>query len=174
MPLMEHSEFLIVACADPTQHELLRMLSFLTGKPVEAVYADPQAVKRAINKHYGSVTVETLPEDDSTEPVLSLQQMQALAEDKPTVRFVDNLLEDAINQRASDIHRWPGLSQVQRPGLCRTHRGVRAAGGHPHTAAQDIEQQARRDGMRPLTEGALEIARQGIISLAEVYRVRLE
>lgn len=44
----------------------------------------------------------------------------------------------------------------------------------PDTAAQDIEQQARRDGMRPLTEGALEIARQGIISLAEVYRVRLE
>lgn len=112
MPLMEHSEFLIVACADPTQHELLRMLSFLTGKPVEAVYADPQAVKRAINKHYGSVTVETLPEDDSTEPVLSLQQMQALAEDKPTVRFVDNLLEDAINQRASDIHLRPGEKDV--------------------------------------------------------------
>ncbi len=147
MPLMEHSEFLIVACADPTQHELLRMLSFLTGKPVEAVYADPQAVKRAINKHYGSVTVETLPEDDSTEPVLSLQQMQALAEDKPTVRFVDNLLEDAINQRASDIHRWPGLSQVQRPGLCRTHRGVRAAGGHPRPAPPDPARY-RRSGYR--------------------------
>ena len=81
MPLMEHSEFLIVACADPTQHELLHMLSFLTGKPVEAVYADPQAVKRAINKHYGSVTVETLP-------------------------------EDAINQRASDIHLRPGEKDV--------------------------------------------------------------
>ncbi|MEH6389984.1 MAG: ATPase, T2SS/T4P/T4SS family [Pseudomonas profundi] len=43
-----------------------------------------------------------------------------------------------------------------------------------NVAAQDIEEQARRDGMRPLTEGALELARKGTISLAEVYRIRLE
>lgn len=112
MPLMEHKDFLIVACADPTRHELMHMLGFLTGKAVEAVYADPHSIERAINKHYGAVTVDTLPEDDSAEPALSLQQMQALAEDKPTVRFVDNLLEDAINRRASDIHIRPGEKDV--------------------------------------------------------------
>ncbi|MEQ5836287.1 ATPase, T2SS/T4P/T4SS family [Marinobacter sp. NFXS9] len=36
-----------------------------------------------------------------------------------------------------------------------------------------IEKQAVRDGMTPLTESALKLARTGQISLAEVYRVRL-
>lgn len=44
----------------------------------------------------------------------------------------------------------------------------------PNVAAQTIEEQAVSDGMRPLTQGALALAREGVISLAEVYRVRLE
>ncbi|SFM40613.1 GspE/PulE family protein [Halopseudomonas yangmingensis] len=112
MPLMEHGECLVVACADPTQHELLHLLSFISGKPIEAVYADPSAIDRAVNSHYGAVTVESLPENEKVEPVLSIQQIKALAEDKPTVRFVDNMLEDAISRRASDIHLRPGEKDV--------------------------------------------------------------
>lgn len=44
----------------------------------------------------------------------------------------------------------------------------------PAVAAQQIEQQAIADGMRPLTQSALALARERVISLAEVYRVRLE
>lgn len=112
MPLMEHQDFLIVASADPTDHELMHTLSFLTGKTVDALYAHPRTIERAINQHYGAVTVDTLPEDANPDPVLSLQQIKALAEDKPTVRFVDNLLEDAIARRASDIHIRPGPKEV--------------------------------------------------------------
>ena len=107
MPLMTHAERMIVACPDPTQHELLHLLSFITGKPVEAVIAEAASIEQAINMHYGAATAEVLPENDNVEPVLSLQQMKQLAEDKPTVRFVDNLLEDAISRRASDIHVRP-------------------------------------------------------------------
>lgn len=108
IPLMLHADRMIVACPDPTRPELLHTLSFITGKPVEAVLADPRAIEQAINTHYGSATAEVLPEYDQAEPDLSLQQMKTLAEDKPTVRFVDNLLEDAISRRASDIHIRPG------------------------------------------------------------------
>lgn len=38
----------------------------------------------------------------------------------------------------------------------------------------DLESQARQDGMRPLTEHALLLAKEGVISLEEAYRVRLE
>ncbi|MHA7878950.1 MAG: GspE/PulE family protein [Saccharospirillum sp.] len=49
-------------------------------------------------------------------------------------------------------------------------RGLIAAG-----ASLDVlQQQARRDGMTPLTQHAVSLARSGIISLAEAYRVRLE
>lgn len=44
----------------------------------------------------------------------------------------------------------------------------------PAVAAQAIEQQAIADGMRPLTQSALALARDRLISLGEVYRVRLE
>ncbi|MFP5505500.1 MAG: GspE/PulE family protein, partial [Gammaproteobacteria bacterium] len=42
------------------------------------------------------------------------------------------------------------------------------------TPVDDIRRQAIVDGMRPLTEGALAVARERRISLAEVYRVRLQ
>src|SRR5690606_31522741 len=42
------------------------------------------------------------------------------------------------------------------------------------TPVDDIRRQAVADGMRPLTEGALQVARGRRISLAEVYRVRLQ
>lgn len=129
IPLMLHAERMIVACPDPTQHELLHLLSFITDKPVEAVLADEQSIEHAINMHYGTVTAEVLPEDNNAEPVLSLQQMKQLAEDKPTVRFVDNLLEDAINQRASDIHIRPGEKeatiQLRIDGVLQDIRKIR-------------------------------------------------
>mgnify|MGYP006167829703 CR=1 FL=1 len=44
----------------------------------------------------------------------------------------------------------------------------------PSVSAQSIEQQAIHDGMRPLTQSALQLARDKLIPLNEVYRVRLE
>jgi type IV pilus assembly protein PilB len=108
IPLMMHADRMIVACPDPTRHELLHTLSFIVGRPVDAVLADPRAIDQAISMHYGAATAEVLPEYDQVDPDLSLQQIRSLAEDKPTVRFVDNLLEDAISRRASDIHIRPG------------------------------------------------------------------
>lgn len=44
---------------------------------------------------------------------------------------------------------------------------------HPDADAGELEQQALRDGMVSLTDNALSLARQGQVSMAEVYRVRL-
>ena len=43
----------------------------------------------------------------------------------------------------------------------------------PGAAVEDLHRQALADGMVPLTEQALQLARQRVISLSEVYRVRL-
>ncbi|MEZ5506387.1 MAG: hypothetical protein R3F38_10575 [Gammaproteobacteria bacterium] len=40
-------------------------------------------------------------------------------------------------------------------------------------AADIIQKQAVSEGMTPLTENALKVAREGKIPLSEVYRVRL-
>jgi type IV pilus assembly protein PilB len=61
---------------------------------------------------YGAEAALQLPESESHEPELSLHRIKQLAEEKPTVRFVDSLLEDAICRRASDIHLRPGKHDV--------------------------------------------------------------
>lgn len=112
VPLMLDGERLIVASPDPTHCELLHLLGFVTGKPVEAVLANANEVEQAISRLYASATAHELPENETSEQSLSLHRIKQLAEDPPTVRFVDSLLEEAINRRASDIHLRPGEHDV--------------------------------------------------------------
>ncbi len=112
VPLMLDGERLIVASPDPTHCELLHLLGFVTGKPVEAVLANANEVELAISRLYASATAHELPENETNEQSLSLHRIQQLAEDPPTVRFVDSLLEEAISRKASDIHLRPGEHDV--------------------------------------------------------------
>jgi type IV pilus assembly protein PilB len=112
MPLMLDGERLIVASADPTHCELLHLLGFVTGKSVETVLASALDIEQAINRGYAGATAEQLPENETAEQSLSLHRIKQLAEDKPTVRFVDALLDEAISRRASDIHLMPGANDL--------------------------------------------------------------
>ena len=112
VPLMLDGERLIVASPDPTHCELPHLLGFVTGKPVEAVLANANEVEQAISRLYASATAHELPENETSEQSLSLHRIKQLAEDPPTVRFVDSLLEEAISRRASDIHLRPGEHDV--------------------------------------------------------------
>jgi len=112
LPLLVLGEMLVVATPNPADGELLHLLGFISGKQVEALQASEDSLDMAIGRYYGAVLLEELPEDEVTEPELSLHRIKQLAEDKPTVRFVDGLLEDAINRRASDIHLRPGEREV--------------------------------------------------------------
>ena len=112
VPLLVEGERLIIASPEPTHCEMLHLLGFVTGKSVEAVLASHSEVTQAINRLYANATAEQLPENESNEQPLSLQRIKQLAEDKPTVHFVDTLLEDAISRRASDIHLRPGAKDV--------------------------------------------------------------
>ncbi len=74
--------------------------------------ANANEVEQAISRLYASATAHELPENEASEQSLSLHRIKQLAEDPPTVRFVDSLLEEAISRRASDIHLRPGEHDV--------------------------------------------------------------
>ncbi|MGG5873997.1 GspE/PulE family protein [Pseudomonas peli] len=112
LPLLVQGEMLVVATPNPSDCELLHLVGFITGKQVEAIQAQDEQLDRAINRFYGSEAALQLPESESHEPELSLHRIKQLAEEKPTVRFVDSLLDDAICRRASDIHLRPGKYEV--------------------------------------------------------------
>ncbi len=112
LPLCFDGSVLVVACADPGDVELERMLSFTTDRIVELVMARSEDLQRAITAAYG-------PDDDATalaevqQSIRALRRtsteedLAALAHRGPVVRLVQNLLTDAIRQRASDIHVRP-------------------------------------------------------------------
>ncbi len=110
VPILKHKDKLIVAMEEPTDNDTLRMLHFITGNMIEPVLATPEDIELAISKVFGPAddeeVLKELPAYEEKEELAEYQAKQ-LAEDKPTVRLVQNLILDAINRKASDIHIRP-------------------------------------------------------------------
>jgi len=115
MPLLRLDKRLLVATTNPTQNELEHVLSFITGLQVESVLADAHELDEAIDRHYNSAILAELPEsaDNGEEDAHNFERIRQLGEDKPTVRFVNQLIRNAIDRRASDIHVLPGRHDVR-------------------------------------------------------------
>lgn len=114
IPLMRHRDRLVVAMEDPSDHECLQMLHFITGQTIEPVMAVREGIEYCISQFYGphddAEVLRDLPQD---QPHLTEARARELAENKPTVRLVNNLIYDAIHRRASDIHIRPCEKDVE-------------------------------------------------------------
>ncbi|MEY2905584.1 MAG: Flp pilus assembly complex ATPase component [Verrucomicrobiota bacterium] len=102
IPVSEHDGTLVMAVADPMDFEAFDSIGFLLKRPVEFVCAVPSQITEKLERLYplgleelgqsvGNVEVEEETADDSA----------------PIIRLVSNLLADAQNNRASDIHIEP-------------------------------------------------------------------
>ncbi|RME95951.1 MAG: type II/IV secretion system protein [Verrucomicrobia bacterium] len=88
-------------------------LRALTGLSLRAVLAPREAVQREIKKHLG-LGADTLDQLDEETPFQVLEQdegeqtdLDKAAEDASIIRFVNQVLSDAISLRATDIHIEP-------------------------------------------------------------------
>jgi general secretion pathway protein E/type IV pilus assembly protein PilB len=88
-------------------------LKTLTGLNIKPILATSEAIQRAIKKHLGvgADTIGTLHEEQSFQVVdkdLEDTDLDTVAEDEASIiRFVNQVLRDAIELRASDIHLEP-------------------------------------------------------------------
>ena len=115
IPLIIHKERLVIALEDPTDTDTLNMLHFITGHIIEPVISSPEEIEYAISQHYGQSDDEEVLKELPTDTKLSQweeQQARKQAKDKPTVKLIHNLIIDAINRRASDIHIRPKEHEV--------------------------------------------------------------
>jgi general secretion pathway protein E/type IV pilus assembly protein PilB len=91
----------------------LDALKTLTGLSLKPVLASTEAIQREIKKHLGvgADTIDTLHEEKSFQVVdedIDDTNLDAAAEDEASIiRFVNQVLRDAIELRASDIHLEP-------------------------------------------------------------------
>jgi type IV pilus assembly protein PilB len=120
LPVAVHGSTVRVALSDPLNSAALDELGYLTGKEVQVVVADPAQIEKAINKHYGeeSESISDILKELGADADIAKEVAEAasgdgatdlenLANEAPIIKFVNLVLYQAVQDRASDIHFEP-------------------------------------------------------------------
>lgn len=115
LPLGLEGDFLRVAVSDPLDMDGVDGLAHLLGLRIEPEIAAEGAINQAIIRYYGEEDLkfsDLLQKADHAEAASSRQHSNDDSADKtdddgPIIKLVHSMIEDAIDQRASDIHVEP-------------------------------------------------------------------
>ncbi|CAN5537942.1 ATPase, T2SS/T4P/T4SS family [soil metagenome] len=117
LPVATHDNSIIVALVDPLDLGVAEDLRFALGKDVHVVISPSDQIEERIKRYYGSATssmADILSQLSETGELLTLSDdeevganVEAGANATPIIRFVDLILFQAIQDRASDIHFEP-------------------------------------------------------------------
>jgi type IV pilus assembly protein PilB len=118
LPIAAHGNTLTVALLDPLDLRAAEDLRFALGKDVQVVVAPTEQIADRISRSYGtdsSSMEDILKQLGDTGELLALPSsneegasaVEAEANATPIIRFVDLILFQAIQDRASDIHFEP-------------------------------------------------------------------
>ncbi|THE15293.1 type II secretion system protein GspE [Bacillus timonensis] len=123
--LRKDGDKLFVAMADPMDYYAIEDLRLTTGFQIEPVIASKDEIIRAINKFYDlDEGVKELFAEAPTE----IEEERITNEDSPVVKLVNQILQNAVQQRASDIHVDPHETKVllryRVDGVLRTERSL--------------------------------------------------
>ncbi|MBZ4664293.1 MAG: type secretion system protein GspE [Caloramator sp.] len=119
LPIKFERDKLIVAMADPLNIFALEDVQIYTGKDVQPVLAKEEEIKRFINKYYGKQealkAAEEFKKENKGLKFEKTKNPRAVDDDVqgPIVKLVNSIFEQAINQRASDIHIEPFEEEVK-------------------------------------------------------------
>lgn len=109
IPLCLTDSVLEIACWDGLDEASLPVLEFALGKPVRRYVGTREEILRALDLLYPQRTsLEQRP--DSSKSLVEeeeVDRLKDLASDEPVIRFVQQLINQAISSRASDIHIEP-------------------------------------------------------------------
>ena len=103
IPVSEHDGSVVMAIADPMDFEAFDSIGFLLKRPVEFVCAIPAQIEEKLNRLY-PLGLEELTKGG---PEIEVEEDTGGDDDAPIIRMVSNLLIEAQNNRASDIHIEP-------------------------------------------------------------------
>ena len=128
IPYDEDGETLQVIVADPNDIEVLEKLRFILQRPIECLVSTKTMIMGSINVHYGQSMIEstdsmitemtdtainfTAIEEDSSS-MLTNNVGDATESDAPIVRLCDQIISEAVQLRASDIHIEPFEDRVR-------------------------------------------------------------
>jgi type IV pilus assembly protein PilB len=122
LPLELIGNSLRVALADPLNPAIVDEVGFIVRKELQVVVADPAAVVAALSKYYAEkaesfddiLSEMTAGDADAVQELAaaagkeeSADALASMANETPIIRFVNLILYQAVQDRASDIHFEP-------------------------------------------------------------------
>ncbi|PLS16866.1 type II secretion system protein GspE [Bacillus sp. M6-12] len=128
IPLKKEGDRLYVAMADPMDFYAIDDLRLATGFQIETAIATKDDILRAISKYYemDAGLEELMVEIPGGET--PVQEERAIDKDSPIVKLVNQLIANAVTQKASDIHIDPQETKViiryRVDGVLRTERSL--------------------------------------------------
>lgn len=108
---------LSLAMSDPMNVHAIDDVRMVTGKDVEPVLAPYADIEKAIKQHYEmsqsvnqalkDITNQTLGMETASTINFNISDLENMTDDAPVVRIVNSVIQQAVKQRASDIHIEP-------------------------------------------------------------------
>jgi type IV pilus assembly protein PilB len=129
MPLSQEGGIIRVIMHDPLDFETIDKLRFVLNRELDVALAPKEAIVEAINKYYGGTTTETESVDsmlqEFTDTAIDFAEdgggnrggggsTNTLEEgDAPVIKLVHLIIQEAVANRASDIHIEPFVDRVR-------------------------------------------------------------
>ena len=122
LPLSLEGSILKVITANPTNFEMIQKLQFILNRDIQPVLAVQEQLQDAINRSYGQSETESMDsmlaeftgtQIDSTQIDSGGNLAGADESDAPVVKLINLIIQEAVVQRASDIHVEPFGDRVR-------------------------------------------------------------
>jgi len=115
IPLHKHNHLLQIGISDPTNQQALDAITFHTGLNITPVIVQEDQLSHFIETHFNQINqvemnknlqrnlIKQITADDLNHTI----QDNVIIHDEPLIKFVDNIIQHAYQQKASDIHIEP-------------------------------------------------------------------
>ncbi|MFM7112272.1 MAG: type II/IV secretion system protein, partial [Planctomycetota bacterium] len=122
IPLEVDGPMLKIAMSDPTNFDLVNKLQFILNKEIVPSVASKDQITELINKHYGSdddnAVAQLLKEgfadyEDGGGGAKGPGLSDSNEGDAPIIRLVNLIIQEGVNDRASDIHIEPFAERIR-------------------------------------------------------------
>jgi type IV pilus assembly protein PilB len=119
LPLSQENGKLKVIISDPLDLELLDLLRFRVNPSIETVVASPSKIRKFIERHLEGAeakirqSIDSIDQDREDEADVEGVKIAGEEPDAPIIRLLNQLITEAVNTRASDIHIEPMADRVR-------------------------------------------------------------
>ena len=117
LPLELREDGIVLAMADPGAAYVIDAVRLASGRPVIPWVAAASEIEAALNRYAPPGEAATAPEaearDGGEAAEEDVERLQDLAREAPVIRLVNQIIADAVEARASDIHLEPFRDELR-------------------------------------------------------------